>query len=419
MRDFSKEKQKLKCLFEGRPGFTDEVVESITASYLFFGKNYPEKIARGEIPDAKSFKLNDAQSMTLADIYLNRIYNNVKEFVHSESKDGCSEFVASEQRVYVPDEKDVCWDGRVNMWGVKTGGQKEGLRKKIRAKVITHELIHAASFNGTSIGFVYTSGGGQIDQDKLKQVRERYKTHPFNCLYGQNLEEVMTEILALNIVGNDNLISFEVNAKGKKFAIKCRNRDSSNSILNPIAECFCLAYGDVMKSKFTDGLEFLAWFNDNNELEIGEGEQFSYNVLCRHLDNIKDFKRPEFVDDTGVKKDCSESCAKAYAAMEVIQSGCLNRYQKHLKLESKEDVAKCVQDCIAFNDFALREDGKVVSSIQLQLADLKSTLKNKATQLNLDFDKILAEEREKVNAKRLYVDEPYKEIKESRVDITK
>ena len=80
MSKFEETKYKIKKLFGNREGFTDEVFNSITASYLFFFKNHNDLINNDEILDVDKFKIPSSHSgkRTLANIYLNRIFNNVK-----------------------------------------------------------------------------------------------------------------------------------------------------------------------------------------------------------------------------------------------------------------------------------------------------------------------------------------------------
>ena len=105
LNDFNKVKYQIEKLFQKRKGFTEEVINSLTVSYIYLEKNYPNEIPLDQIPDIKSFThiKTNCTGLSIGKIYLNRILNNVQEFVHDYSPDKCSEFVVYDKKVYVPD----------------------------------------------------------------------------------------------------------------------------------------------------------------------------------------------------------------------------------------------------------------------------------------------------------------------------
>lgn len=406
MLDFEIVKKRIKELFKDKKGFSDEVIDAITASYIYLEDNYKDKIKDKDIPDCNNFLIDNDNSgyRSIGNIYLNRIYNNVVEFVHTNSANGCSEFVASEKRVYVPDVSDKSWNDRMSIWDVSSmnDNEKEVLMKKIRSKIIVHELIHAASFNGKSIGFIYygESINGSIRGINLEELK-KYKTKHQNLIYGSSLEEIITEILALNIVGNDNVSRYLSIVDNNKYTVASRNIDSSNFIYNGIGEYFIRVYKSCVSAKFSDGIEFLSWLNGNNG--ILKSETATYAILMA-LEKIKTNKKID-------KKVGSLECKKAYALFSELQSGLLKVYKNNINVIDETTLRECIKDCIIFNDFALRVNGKVEESIYKELFGIKEKLIQVAKNNNLDFEKIYNEEKEKYLNNRKNYSLPYSNLK--------
>ena len=333
LNDFNKVKEQIEKLFENRKGFNEEVIEALTASYIYLEKNYPNEIPLDQIPDIKNFSRMKANctGLSIGKIYLNRILNNVQEFVHDYSPDKCSEFVVNDKKVYVPDSTSPEWNNRLANWNTQNLSEqdKEILKQKIRAKVIAHELIHASSFNGISTGFTYQSFGKKIDENVRKQLKETYKTDDFNIIYGQNLEEMITEVLALNIVENHRVENSKILGQYNS-NISFRNSDSSNFVLNPLSEYIIRAYPEIVNYKFSNALQFLADFNDNNEMDLDISPQLTYNALFVTCNSIKD----------NFKTNPQSSLNKLIT----LQLGCLNRYKKHINFDNIDEMKNYLTD---------------------------------------------------------------------------
>lgn len=381
-----KTKNKISKIFAGREGFTDEFIEAITMTYLYLLKNFPQKINESEIPDVKSFKYNGIEKgkRTLANIYINRINNNVERILHSSLDEGVSEFKASEKAVYVPEENDKSWKDRASCWSACNFDEKqqELLRKKIRTKVIVHELIHGASYNGNNVGFAF-AGLTVFDSAKLKELSDKYKTSWENLIYGDLLEEMITEVISLEIANNNLKLSREkIDAK---YSLTSRNLESSNSVLNSLGEYLFRAYRDkIVVSKFVDGLNFMAWFNENNGMGYDKEEKFSKIVFSNY---------PEFIKHNFFCDDISKNNV-AFRAYRNVQMGCLNYYLNNLKIENRESFNQTLDDFIYFSDFSVRFDGKIEESIKEKLVVLKERLNEYSVKNGINFDDIIKEKRQ-------------------------
>jgi hypothetical protein len=406
MTTFEQKKELIKKYFGDRPGFTDDILDAMTATYLYLEENYPKPIDEDKIPDVSTFIFGPKKGVrTLGNIYINRIFNNIAKVEHQLSPDGCSEFVADKKIVYVPAENDKEWNNRLSKWTTNglTAEQKKVLKQKLIAKVTAHELLHAASFNGTSIGYTYTTFGKGIDNNLLKQLSSKYNTNALNLIYGQDLEEMLTEKLALDVVGNYNIEMFSANIDGKNYSIRCRNRDSSNFMLNPITEYFLRAYPQSADAKFTDGLEFLAWFNDSNGMELGKSSVATKEILY---------------DWTGFIKQ-SRNTEGAYNKLLSLQVGCLRYYQSHVDIKTVQDVQSVISDLVAFSEFGLMIDGKTDANLQTELQNIANTIKAKGEQFGLtkkDLDAMHKAEIVKINAQMNdYDSKPYCDIKNDKI----
>ena len=376
LNNFNQVKELIEKLFQNRKGFNDEVINSLTASYIYLEKNYPNEIPLEQIPDIKVFSRikENCTGLSLGKIYLNRILNNVQEFVHDYSPDNCSEFVVVDKKVYVPNSTSPEWNNRLASWNTQnlSDQEKETLKQKIRAKVITHELIHASSFNGISVGFTYQSFGKKIDENVLKQIKETYKTNPYNIIYGQNLEEMITEVLALNIVENNRVESTKILGNFNS-QISFRNRDSSNFTLNPLTEYIIRAYPEIVNYKFSNALQFLADFNDNNEMDLDVSSQLTYNALFTTCNSIKD--------------NFKSNPQSSFNKLITLQLGCLNKYKKHINFDNIDDMKKCLLDFENFKFYAVKENGKIEEHLALALNEIEMKIKEQAQNLGISWDK--------------------------------
>ena len=98
MQDFEKTKKYIANLFADREGFDEEIIEAITATYIYFKQNFREKVDISKINDYNSFIYSKGEETDLANIFLNRIYNNVQRIGMAEG---------DETSIYRDDSHDI------------------------------------------------------------------------------------------------------------------------------------------------------------------------------------------------------------------------------------------------------------------------------------------------------------------------
>lgn len=397
MQDFEKTKRNIVNLFAGREGFDDEIIEVITASYLYFKQNFPEKVDISNINDYNTFVFPKGKETDLANIYLNRIYNNVQRIGIAES---------DESSIYRDDTHDILLkddiDKRIaNYSHIKDEKTLEIIKKNIRAKIITHELIHAASDDGFTTGFTSHNG---VNTDYFLLTNSRPDLYKNPNAIASRMEEFMTEIIALNIV-NSNALTERRNNKG---VLLCRNPESSNYALSPIAEYFIRVYKDSIIGKFQNG--FL-WNN-----------QFEEKVLKNWFPNL-DWPMQKFND---YLKDITSKTPKTNTmnTISFFQVKMLDEYIQSLNVNSKEDVLEVVKDFSAFKLFAVKKINaenhlEVDVDLNLKLTELKNIILQKATQFGIDketLNQTLIEEDKHLkssNGQKTIYSLPFQNLKES------
>jgi len=382
MKSFDIEREKIIEIFGGRPGFTDEVIDAITATYVYFDDKYKELIPIEEIPDAKTFKnvTLPKSSYSIAEIYLNRIYNNVTEVVsdHGPAGPTASQFDYHELKIYVPPNDHYSWDNRLNDHvDIKNASKEERAlrRRQIRAKVITHELIHAASFNGEFIGFIGTSNK---NLSKLKQKYGNDKATEWTASSSNMLEELITEELALDIVGMTRKFSTFINdvsaGKNNDYIYHSRNPESSNGTVNSIGAYLINAIPEIVRGKFINPIEFLIKFNKEPE-NFGRSPSMKKEFglcfcLCELIEIIRDECKKKYTD---------KNEEIAYKMIE-IQVSCLNIYLRNLNIETPQDYLAAVKAYTAFKANAVwfydkKTGGIIVEELAEMLNKLQQTIK--------------------------------------------
>lgn len=357
MQNFLEVKNKVGKFFSGREGFSDEIIDAITATYIYLDEKYPEIISEKEIPDCGNFSLRSKQAngRTLANIYINRIYNNVKK-VETVKEGAPNEYISKDKKVVLC-EKDI--NNRISSWSHLDNNQKQELSKKLRAKIITHELIHAGSDNGESVGFMVVTE----DSYGLSKVIEKYHNSKQMRPDMSRLEEMMTEILALDIVGCKNIPELKT---AHKLSFKCRNLDSSNGPINCIAEYFVRAYPDTIKGKFVNPLGYLGKFvDDYKDFGLDKKDNMLYE-LNNYLRDLSKFAQH-------TDKDSYPAIRQRY---EFFQGSLLDIYNKNLKFNNKQDVVNAIKDYAVFKNFAYKVDGKIENPLQEKLNELRERCNN-------------------------------------------
>lgn len=395
MQDFEKTKRAIANLFAGREGFDEEIIEAITASYLYFKQNFPEKVDISNINDYNSFVSPKGEGTDLANIYLNRIYNNVQRIGIAEG---------DEYSIYRDDTHDILLkddvDKRIAHYShIKDEETLKIIKKNIRAKIITHELIHAASDDGITTGF--TSHNEDADYAQYAILKPDLYKNP-NAV-ASRMEEFITEIIALNIV-NSNVLTVMRNNKG---VLLCRNPESSNYALSPIAEYFIRVYKDSIIGKFQNG--FL-WNNQFEERVLKNWFPKTSMPMQMFNDYLKDItsKTPQ---------------TNTIATISVFQEKMLDEYIKSLNLNSKEDVLEVVKNFSAFKLFAAQKFAEnhleIDVDLNLKLTELKNIILQKATQFGIDketLNQTLSEENKRLkssNGQETIYYLPFQNLKES------
>jgi hypothetical protein len=153
VQDFLQVENKICKLFSDREGFSDEIIEAITATYIYLDEHYKDIVDDNVIPDAADFilKSKHTSGRSLANIYLNRVFNNVQK-IETVTGNQANEYISADKKIVLSEENI---QGRIKHWEFLklNPDEKEVFAKNLRAKIITHELIHAGSDNGISVGF--------------------------------------------------------------------------------------------------------------------------------------------------------------------------------------------------------------------------------------------------------------------------
>ena len=394
MEDFEKTKQKIRKQFAQREGFSDEILDAITASYIFLQEKYPQKIEESQIPDVKDFKFASIDGKrTLANIYVNRIFNNVKrvEFGRVEGAEDISEYSSVFKLVRI----GIDIDQRLFAWKntIKNEQQKQCIAKQIRAKIIVHEFLHAASDNGFVTGFI----GGS---DAAKHIKDNPNLYSgVDSLGVSQLEEAITEILSLEIVGN-HILTDKSKSEGM---LVCRNADSSNYKINPFAEYFYRIYPDCVEGKFTDGLLWLSKFD----------QKFLKNWGIDHEGHCRNTKFNEYL----LEIVNSKPRINPFLSLACFQEYMLLDYLSNLNIQNKDQLVKEVKNFAAFSVFAVKDStGKEYGDLQERLNDVKSNILKESTKLGVEKEElntILMSEYNRLRSKNengLVFSEPYSHI---------
>lgn len=365
-----KVKNSIAKLFINRNGFTDDIINVIARCYVFLQDTFDDVISLNAIPDERSFliKSDYKNGRSLANIFLNRIYNNVLTITNNTTATG----------QYFPLQKTIAIsDLPVDMQQYKklnfTSSQLQKIQQQLTEKVIAHELFHASCDNGIGIGFLLREDKlGEFNQSLIQKLYPNSSQRSAEC---SRLEEMITEMLALNSTQINQTI--EINSKNKKvnFSVLCRNVNSTNAPLNPISEYFVRCFSGVYKAKFIDGFSWLAEFSKLHPYYKTTQNHFAYK-----LNN--DFK---FIANH-YYSDVISYAQKALKLLIKHQEAMLKYYLDHIKVCSKQDVIKLAKDYVAFSIFAVKENQTIPQKIQLLLDNIKDNCILYANTYNLTLN---------------------------------
>lgn len=387
MNYFEKTKQKIMNAFGLRPGFTDEVFDVITASYLYLQNNFNINIKNEDIVDVENFKINDKtlQTRTIANIYLNRIYNNVLKITSKTKATG--QYFSKQKMIAIAKTPHVLSTYEyLNL----NDNQKQKLIKQLNAKVIAHELFHASSDNGIGIGYLLKPESLGIVHKNIINIY--YKNSIQKSAENSKLEEMITEILALNAVGaniitkHQSILAPFYSNKKTTYSFVCRNINSSNAPLNPLAEYFVKTFKNCIPAKFTNGFKFLADMSYNYE---------NFGYLTQNHFNTKMYNHFKIIS-TYAKQSQIENTKKAYKLMAKYQANMIRFYLNNLKIESVDSLYNTIDDLVTFKTFAVRENDKIFNSINNQLQSLINICKINCEKFNLNYGKIIEEKTNKI-----------------------
>lgn len=397
MQDFKQTKNLIAEMFADREGFNEEIIEAITASYLYFKENFPEKVDISNINDYNSFISPKDKETNLANIYLNRIYNNVQRIAVAEG---------DQSSIYNDDTHDILLkddiDKRIaNYSHIKDEETLEIIKKNIRAKIVTHELLHAASDDGFTTGFTSHNG---FNTDYLSLTRSRPDLYKNPNAIASRMEEFMTEIIALNII-NFNVLTVRSNDKG---VLLCRNPESSNYTLTPIAEYFVRVYKDSVVGKFQNG--FL-WNN-----------QFEEKVLKNWFPNSS---MPMQMFNNYLQDITSKTpTINTIGTISFFQEKMLEEYIQTLNINSREDILNVIKDFSAFNLFAVQRFNaenklEIDADLNVKLTELKNIIQQRAIEFGVDketLNQTLIEEKRRLtssNGQEIKYSLPFQNLKET------
>ncbi len=401
MQDFEQVKKKIYKFFANRPGFTDDVIEAITATYIYLQDNYPNPVNDKDILDAKDFTVGTLipNHRTIGNIYINRLLKNVQTVQVRNAN----------QSEYDPSEKCVVLESDITRRLIKwcngkslDDKQKQIVADKIRAKVIVHELIHAASDDGVMTGFTSAGHNGQLRgflQNKYPLL------YPNINAYSTHLEEAITEVLALNIVGNDNITTL----KDENGFIYSRNPESSNRNMNAFAEYFVRTYPDCVMGKFTNGL---LWNNKFEQLHLSKWG----------LPNLDIYKAGPMGDLDAYLKAITDYVPEKINKINAIsyfQEHMLNDYIQNLHPQNANELESIVKDYAAFRLFVVGDVSKLVDrDVATCLNNIQSSISTYATKFGKtqeELHQIFTDERRKLWSKskdgKEVIAPPYSKIK--------
>ena len=424
MSEFLKTKNKIAHYFSGREGFTDEIMESITATYIYLQRKYPQLISDSLIPDVETFKFgsisNSNNSRSVANIYINRIYNNVQK-VETVPSGVVNEFLHNEKKIVLCTQ-DI--NARISEWNsvldsILTPEQKGIFIKKLRAKIITHEFAHAGAYNGKYTGFL------DLVTENVA-VGNKYfngKTPPKIGI--SRLEETMAEDLALNVVGCNLILTEKRFGNPSQFLYHSRNPESSNSPLNCISEYFVRVFPESVVERFVDPCKYLAMFALNHYTDFSnepctdlikfnksytkitkENFLFNFYLKLKYLaSNTKNYN---------LDTDTTNEIKNTYNS---FQTEMLKIYNKTYKFDSIENTIQAIKDAAAFKLFAFEKEYNIIDqSLQDELTYLKNNCEKYGKIYNLNIKDIantyLHEIRGTDKNNNIVITEPYASLKE-------
>lgn len=347
-----------------REGFTEEIFESLTLIYLKLKKDFPDKIAPEKIIDSNRLNINSP--IIIADLFMRRIYKNVLKIKWSNNPKGPKgEYIHAESLIELNDtlisNQDIYWDDNL----FKNNQDRNDLKKALRSKVIIHEILHAGSDNLISTGFLVNDGNYlKFEKEYLKNSSlSNFKGIDFNG--SSRLEELITEKLALDIVGQKIV---NRTTKGN-FTYPLVNPESSNMQIYMFAEIISKLFPKCEQYKFVDPCFFFAKFDEyfssfNNILNIKNAPpHVAMNNILRNIANGKE----------------SQVFKEAIQLQSLLFSFYHEKFKRDYGNQTKIDektAIKIVDDIFTFNKFVLKDtmDNTNIEILKSLIGDVKNLI---------------------------------------------
>lgn len=255
----------------GKIDFTKnaEVLDGIARTYMYYHRNFPDKIDSSKIDGAERFgkMLNKQVPDNMADLYLGRLLLNMQEIGETASAKGLVEDggiyfdKASMGRQINYWKKDVAFSK--NNLAILNGSEST-VTKNLSDKVVVHELSHMSAIPTVFAEAGFYSGTNLKD----KQT------------YASRLEEICAEATALNVT-YQKIPSYQKIVNGNvEVLIGGYNPESSNYKVSSLIELAPFAFGkkDLEVGRLTNPVAYMEELNSKYSAFGRNGGTFAGRV---------------------------------------------------------------------------------------------------------------------------------------------
>lgn len=394
METFETYMDAARGLFAGRPGFTEEVLEAIVATYLYLSDKYPDPVDPAAVPDYKSFPRKGQPPLTIAKIYMNRILMNVKS-VEYTNESVPNKYDSVNNKIIISNANIA--SRKKGWYPLENPDDQNNFEKQIRAKIITHELLHAGSDNGLITGY---------SQTENNNYSPKFSTNQGEFWHLSRLEEMATEHLALEIVGSKRL---EITPDAP-IRFPSRNWSSSMCTIGCISEYFAVVFPECLTDKFINPEKFLIQMADNYSQSVFNYPPDKFLVGINEL--LKDMAREG-------KKPNAQNAEQLGHKYIFFQSKMLDYYISNVKLNTPDEIKKAIKDYMILSAYCVRtRKGERPPELQEKLDNLKQLCITACIKHNMDFTSIFDNTASEI-IQTYNIKEPYADIKEKHTVKTK
>ncbi len=246
----------IQKLFEAKGvSLDDKTLDAMATTVSHLNNNYKGLVNRRRISDAGNFSYkSEKRAYTLAEIYLNRLLNNVKSVEHVSSG-AKGEYVCGEKKVKFNPTKI---SRQINSWdfnNMRDKGisllalkNKNKIQENLERKIYLHELTHASGDDYLDILSPQYNGG--------------FYCHNLAGRYASRLEEIMAEKMALDITGQK--IPFIKMQPADTGYVIGYNPESSNFNISSFIEIIPRVLGEkeFVKGYLSNPTEYIQDLND-------------------------------------------------------------------------------------------------------------------------------------------------------------